>query len=670
MPGPSIDSLPPPAQRPHVSEKIQAVYGSYALLNDSPIHYFLCTISMECMHADVLTMRDIPGVEKWGPQALFQREINDSWVGDIVHKYIRNPSRLKFFPPVTIALLPHVRDSNLLMEHYQRPFTFEASEGSTPHTKAVMDGLAVEFPQHRWPATTFPAFGHYARLQWDKNVFHALAIDGQHRISALRKAWERNNPQLNKFDVPAIFLIFDPSVEANRPLIKATREIFIDINRSSQRVDDSRLILLDDRRLQNVLTRRLIRDSYGADGAPSIIPDEFLSESGGTAVAAGIPQELIDMRAGNNAFDVNQFRPWQFTSAFIISRAIQHFAIENDIDKLDKLLDAGTFRVDSPEEHKREFAQHRDHYGKEGKKRKNAPDDLMLAFSPHIATTIRDIFYKRHSSLMRAMYCGYEPYASQIQRYRTATAGDLGPYVREVLVSEGYSPQGECWQSVAAKQLKETDPQRFEQVQAVIKTVERPAGWQNDLSWYSVFQRAILFQPLFLKASMEEATGRSFPTRELFAEALLKQLNELYAGKVFEKESALLRGIVTRENAQGAVSIDSSDAASKRLGNLIRVLVSLKLAGSRLRHELLNKLGRKDNDYPRFLGAAKQLITALSKKVKTEMPEDATAADIRAKATNRLRDALKVAIDFQEASDASPAASLRATKKKGGKRKR
>ena len=668
MNNPSVESLPPPAQRPHRSAQIQAVYGSYALLNDAPIHYFLCTISMECMHADVLTMRDIPGVEKWGIQALFQREINDVWVGDIVNKYIRNPSRLKFFPPVTIALLPHAPDSNLLLEQYQQPFTFEPSEGTASYTKAVMDGLTVEFPQQPWPSSTFPGYGHYARLQWDKNVFHALAIDGQHRISALRKSWERNNPQLNKFDVPAIFLVFDPSVVAMRPLVKATREIFIDINRSSQRVDDSRLILLDDRRLQNVLTRRLIWDSYGGEGTASAVPDEALSESVGTPVPAGIPQELIDMRAGNNAFDVSQFRPWQFTSAFIISRAIQHFAIENDIQKLEKLLDASAFRQDSPEEHKREFAQHRDHYGKEGKKRKNAPDDLMLAFSPHIATTLRDIFYQRHSSLMRAVFCGYAPYSLQIQKYRDATDGDLGPYVREVLVSEGYSPQAQCWQSVAAKQLQETDPQRSGQVLAIIATLERPAGWHNDLSWYSVFQRAVLHQPLSLRASMEEGAGSSFATRELFAEALLKELNELYARKVFDKGSELFLGIVTRRNFQGEVTIDSSDAASRRLGSLIRVLVTLKLAGPRLRRELLDKVGTRDATHRHFLSAGKQLLSAEINKLKQELPDQTSVTDLKAQATNRLMELLKTAIDFQDTSTSRSKRPSRAAKKKRRRR--
>jgi hypothetical protein len=666
----SVDSLPPPAQRPHRSEQIQAVYGSYALLNDAPIHYFLSTISMGCMHSDVLTMRDIPGVEKWGLQALFQRELNDVWVGDIVHKYIRNPNRLKFFPPVTIALLPHESDSSLLREQYGQSFSFEPSEGNAPYTKAVMEGLTVEFLQQPWPSHTFPGFGQYARIQWDKNFFHALAIDGQHRISALKQAWENNHPQLNKVDVPAIFLVFDPSVINMQSLVKATREIFIDINRSSQRVDDSRLILLDDRRLQNVLTRRLIWDSYN-EGAPSVVPNQPLSQSG-TLVAAGIPQELVDMRAGRNAFDVNQFRPWQFTSAFIISRAIQHFVIENDIQKLEKLLDASSYRKESTEEYKKEFAHKREHYGKEGKKRKNAPDDLMLAFSPHVATALRDIFYSRYSSLMRAVFCGYEPYATQIQRYRDATNGDLGSYVREVLVSEGYSPQAESWHSVAAKQLHETDPQRFEQVRAIIKTLERPAGWQNDLSWYSVFQRAVLHQPLSLRASMEEGKGGGFDTRELFAEALLKELNGLHASKTFDKHNQLLLGVVTRRNAQGDVTIDSSDAASKRLGSLIRVLVTLKLAGPRLRRELLDKIGTggaRESAHPRFVNAAKQLVKAEISRLKTESSGDAGSVNLRAKAASRLTESLKAAIEFKDTPSSRPVAQSRAAKKKRGRRR-
>jgi hypothetical protein len=664
---PSIDLIPPIAERPHLSQLIPSIYGSYAQLNEYPSHYFLCTISLECLHSDILTMRDIPGVEKWGLEALFQREINDSWVDDIVNRYIRDPQRLKFFPPVTVALLPHDPTHNSLLKAYESSFAREDVPGpqGRAYNRASMKGLTIDFPQHHSPDNTFPPFGHYSQIQWDKNIFHAIAIDGQHRISALKKAWGRNNPQLNKYDVPAIFLVLDPKSCEHRTLVQATREIFIDINRSSQRVDDSRLILLDDRRIHNALTRKLIWPSYSDDGTVSPTPSRPLTTEGATGVANAIPQELVDMRAGKNAFDVNQFRPWQYTSAFIMSRAIQHFMIENDISKLEKLLDASSYKKDSPELYKREFAQRREDYGREGRKRKNTPDDNMLAFTPPITKELSGTLFNRHGELLRAFFCGFTPYSKHIAKFTAATNGAMGELVREVMVSEGYSSHNTLWESVAAKQLRNTDAAKFEQVRDTILTCSRPTGWEEDLYWYSVFQRAAIYQPLHILECLQEATGTAFRTRGHFAEAALAALNEVHALNAFKKARSLWMGILTRCNAAGEVTIDSSDAAAKRAGHLIRLLLALASASPRRRTDLIEKINkRRDTSTPRFVSAAAKTVDAMATCFSTTAPAP-TPAQQNASAIERLRtELLSLWPDSPSATVATPTKKVRRKKKR------
>ena len=670
MSSPLTDDLPPPSNRSHLSHEIQSVYGSYSWFNRAPIHYFLCNISMECLHADILTMRDIPDIEKWGIAALFQREINDKWVEEIVTKYIQNDHRLKFFPPVTIALLPHEGPGSLrLRDSYTDPFGFNAKprQNGSSYVCAELPGLEIHFPQMTPPANGFPPFGYFSQIQWIVKV-HAVAIDGQHRISALRKAWQRNDPRLAQWDVPSIILVFDHAVRSFRTFVQATREIFIDINRSSQRVDDSRLILLDDRRVQNVLTRAMLLESYSTQGTPNTVQATPLYSSSSMSVAESVPQELVDLRAGKNAFDVSQFRPWQFTSAFIIGRAIQHFVLENDINKMDKLLDATSFKKDSTEAYKREFAERRDQYGKEkGGKRKNAPDDDMFAFSPDVTKELSDRLINRHMPFVRGIFCGFTPYAEQIAKFKSVTSGEEGSVIREIMVSEGYAPQTLCGESVAAKRLKEANQSQYDRTMQAINTLNRPGGWENDLSWYSVLQRALCYQPLAIESALVEARGAAFTSRGEFAETYVRALNKLHSETFFAKQATRWTGVVTRTNVQNATTIDSSDAAAKRAAFLIRTAVCLSVANERRRNELIEKIGKKKDRHDKsFVAAASKVVDALANHLRVNGVREITPSEARETATHQLKELFANQPAVPVARSAAPKGSKR---KKRAKRK-
>ena len=96
----------------------------------------------------------------------------------------------------------------------------------------------------------------------------AVAIDGQHRLAALKRYCEEGGDYLvpgvsSEFDtrIPLIFLILDERIgfkgrSAN--LLVTLREIFIDLNRNARRVPKSRLILLEDLNIQSFCVRTLL----------------------------------------------------------------------------------------------------------------------------------------------------------------------------------------------------------------------------------------------------------------------------------------------------------------------------------------------------------------------------------------------------------------------------
>jgi len=358
------------------------------------------------------------------------------------------------------------------------------------------------------------------------------------------------------------------------------------------------------------------------------------------SVAESVPQELVDLRAGKNAFDVNQFRPWQFTSAFIIGRAIQHFVLENDINKLDKLLDATSFKKDSPERYKSEFAERRDQYGKEkGGKRRNAPDDDMFAFSPDVTKELTDRLINRHMPFVRGIFCGFKPYAEQIEKFKSITSGAEGSIIREIMVSEGYAPQSLSGESVAAKRLKDSNPSQYDRTMQEIEKLKRPDGWENDLSWYSVLQRALCYQPLAVESALVEARGAAFTSRGEFAETYVRALNSLHGEGFFAKQATRWTGVVTRINAHNATTIDSSDAAAKRAAFMVRTAVCLSVANERRRNEMIEKIGKKKDRHDKsFVAAASKVVDALANHLRVNGTREITPSEARETATRQLKD--------------------------------
>lgn len=159
------------------------IYGSYEWLNEHPIHYCLTCISIRNLWEDVRLMNEIPGVEKWGFEALFQRVVREDWVSQIKNGYLGDKNRFKFFPPVTIAILPCIDD--VPQRSYEKDGDFEFDKDAKQKYSANLPGISLKFPTVSTP--NFPEFGTPAILKWDKKKYVAIAIDGQHRISALRK---------------------------------------------------------------------------------------------------------------------------------------------------------------------------------------------------------------------------------------------------------------------------------------------------------------------------------------------------------------------------------------------------------------------------------------------------------------------------------------------------
>lgn len=556
------------------TEKFTVVYGNYKWLNESPIHYCSTTVSIGNLWEDVRLMGEISGVEKWGFEALFQRVVREEWVNAIKSQYLESKERFKFFPPVTIALLPC--ESNRPLRNYPSEQKFSITEGEEGGCVAKLEGLEIEFPTS--VDLTFPEFGNPAMVRWDKTKFTALAIDGQHRISALRKHVLRGDQEASMKDVPATFLIFDPNLPIGRDLVQLTREIFIDINKNAKTVDDSRLILLDDRNFYNVLTRKLILQAYPDGETPSSVEYAKVDDKLDLEVPSGIPQELVDTAAGRDAADVGKLKDWQFTSAFILNRALQHFAFENKFKKFEELLDTQDFSSDSENSTEAAIGERREIY-------ENGYDDDdevisdadMLSFRPLVTDELVSRAMSRHRGLWLGPFTAFAPYRKHIEKFANAIAGGEGDSLRALMLSEASIPGKPTFKTQVAQDLQ-SDEVLFKRVKNTLKKLSRPSGWEESLVWYSVFQRGLIFQPSMLQKAMETARGEGFDSRQHFAAEFVKSLDVIESEGLFNKTvkspfKGLWNGVSLKLGNMGELTLDGSDGAARRTGQLIRLLV-------------------------------------------------------------------------------------------------
>jgi hypothetical protein len=121
----------------------------------------------------------------------------------------------------------------------------------------------------------YVSYGDQARLRWDTERVHAVAVDGQHRLVALRQFREEvKNKALSRDEqktrIPVLVLLLSPEVgyqhSGNAKSIRlVARELFTDLNKNAKPVDRARELILDDRSVVARCVRTLVTDETARD---------------------------------------------------------------------------------------------------------------------------------------------------------------------------------------------------------------------------------------------------------------------------------------------------------------------------------------------------------------------------------------------------------------------
>lgn len=283
------------------NKPIYGLHGAYKLSESVELPYFSASLPIERTIDELRIAEEVPPSldNQWSLGELFQREIDQKRAAkEIVNGYLADPKKLKFFNALTVVLMPKSTTGEVLDD-------FQAH--SSEHESPPIPYAAGDKDDAQWASDESVAFGgvqytisgDQARLRWDQSRVHAVTVDGQHRLFALREY--RNTirqrtltPRERETKIPVLFLLLHDEVgfvqgKPRRSIRTIARELFTDLNKNAKQVDRARELILDDWSLDAQCVRHLITSETATD-EPDVIP-----------------LSLVRWQDANNRFDQSYF---------------------------------------------------------------------------------------------------------------------------------------------------------------------------------------------------------------------------------------------------------------------------------------------------------------------------------------------------------------------------
>jgi hypothetical protein len=289
-------------QQPQYTRPLYGTHGTYTLSAGMSVPYFLTAMPIERAIEELKTHEQIPANldNRWSLSELFQREIDQERVyKELVNGYLSDPRKLKFFNALTIVLMPKAADGKLLDKFpaadYDPPIPFDGADPEDSEWKHK-DAKA-----HTFGGVQYITVGANGRIRWNPETVHAVAVDGQHRLHALRIYKDtikgRSLTATEKETViPVIFVLIAPEAGfaneragAESSIRMLSRELFTDLNKNAKAVDRARELILDDWSIEARCMRTLVTSETARDSKDVL------------------PLTLVRWQEENNRFDTSYY---------------------------------------------------------------------------------------------------------------------------------------------------------------------------------------------------------------------------------------------------------------------------------------------------------------------------------------------------------------------------
>lgn len=239
------------------NEKKYGIWGTLGSGAGCDVHFIQMVLTARDLD-NIKLISDIPESKRWSIKDLFQRNIDHERVEKGLIQYLNDPDRIKFFNPITLILLPHNSKNEIIKDV---PFLTEKGVVKDETSADFMEKECSDFYKLGFSDTL-----QIGKFEWNKDNCFVVAIDGQHRLSALKKIKNTAGNTFKDWKIPAVLLCIHKEEDSNVKvgLLEAVRRVFIDINNKSEKITKSRKILLNDSSVLDVISQQLIEFAHSS----------------------------------------------------------------------------------------------------------------------------------------------------------------------------------------------------------------------------------------------------------------------------------------------------------------------------------------------------------------------------------------------------------------------
>jgi len=291
--------MPENTRRPTNTENIlnmekDGFYGKFGSGGNVEVSFIQSVMDFHFLN-EISLIEGIKGSDQWNVRDLFQRNVDKQRVNKEIIPFLRDKSSTKFFAPLVLVLLPMngKQVDNTLVEIQS---TID-NDGISRHKI----GDYIEFEEFNNAA--------YSKVKWNRQKIKLVAVDGQHRVTALTTILNDNqhDPLVDSMKIPVLIVGFSKSkdsYESNHVplLLDEVRKTFVYINNKSQKINESRAILLDNEDINSIAVQEVVQIAHDNDkelnekpsGIPLSLFDWLGEEKNGKPVPG--PASLFSVR--------------------------------------------------------------------------------------------------------------------------------------------------------------------------------------------------------------------------------------------------------------------------------------------------------------------------------------------------------------------------------------
>ena len=256
---------PPRRRKRTYNQKLEGVYGEFGAGASVQAFYVQAALAPAQL-GRISLISDIQGSERWSVRDLFQRDVDNSRVTQALLPYLQDSSKIKFFNPLTLTVLPMDANGRSVLARMPKVIESVYQDGDNKWVSLEREN----YFRVRW----IEGSPQYAEIEWNDIRSRLVAIDGQHRLSALKRFLEdRRGSSYNDFmdwRIPVVIVSFRAKGNRSEPpsVLEVVRSIFVYINTEAKEVNEARKILLSDESVNDVCTQELLERSHENDLRP------------------------------------------------------------------------------------------------------------------------------------------------------------------------------------------------------------------------------------------------------------------------------------------------------------------------------------------------------------------------------------------------------------------